>query len=145
MQGTIEYRVDSRFAPSQWETALFCNDVSRWLGASLESALIISVYPDSFSDEWVLIRTYLFMRSAYAYMLGFRCFVKWVNTWPAVFLDVDIVWHTRQWSKSVIRHWICKYLHTYIHSAKTKLITICRKSVLSSEWHASLWNTKIEF
>ena len=27
-------RADSRFAPSQWETALLCNDVSHWLGAS---------------------------------------------------------------------------------------------------------------
>ena len=26
-------------APSKWETVLFCDDVSRWLGASLESAL----------------------------------------------------------------------------------------------------------
>ena len=34
------YRADSRFAPSQWERALLCNDVSHWLGASLESALI---------------------------------------------------------------------------------------------------------
>ena len=32
-------RADFRFAPSQWETALLCNDVSHWLGASLESAL----------------------------------------------------------------------------------------------------------
>ena len=32
-------RADSRFAPSQWEMALLCNDVSHWLGASLESAL----------------------------------------------------------------------------------------------------------
>ena len=31
-------RADSRFAPSQWETALLCNGVSHWLGASLESA-----------------------------------------------------------------------------------------------------------
>ena len=31
----------SRFAPSQWETALLCNDVSHWLGASLDSALQI--------------------------------------------------------------------------------------------------------
>ena len=30
---------DSRFAPSQWETTLLCNDVSYWLCASLESAL----------------------------------------------------------------------------------------------------------
>ena len=32
-------RADSRFAPSQWETALLCNDVSHWLGVSLESVL----------------------------------------------------------------------------------------------------------
>ena len=28
-----------KFVPSQWETALLCNDVSHWLGPSLESAL----------------------------------------------------------------------------------------------------------
>ena len=33
------YRADSRFAPSQWGTALLCNDVSHWLAESLESAL----------------------------------------------------------------------------------------------------------
>ena len=33
------HRAVSRFAPSQWETALLCNNVSHWLGASLESAL----------------------------------------------------------------------------------------------------------
>ena len=32
-------RADARFVPSQWETALLCNDVSHWLGANLESAL----------------------------------------------------------------------------------------------------------
>ena len=35
------HRADSRFAPSQWETALLCNDVSHWLGASLESVVNI--------------------------------------------------------------------------------------------------------
>ena len=33
------HRADSRFAPSQWETALLSNDISHWLGANLESAL----------------------------------------------------------------------------------------------------------
>ena len=28
-------RVNSRFMPHQWETALLCNDVSRWLGTNL--------------------------------------------------------------------------------------------------------------
>ena len=32
---------DSRFAPSQWETVLLCNDGSHWLGASLQSALLV--------------------------------------------------------------------------------------------------------
>ena len=31
---------DSRFTPSQWETALLYNDVYHWLGASLESAVL---------------------------------------------------------------------------------------------------------
>ena len=34
-----DIRADSRFVPSQWETALLCNDVSHWLGIILESAL----------------------------------------------------------------------------------------------------------
>ena len=32
-------RADSRFAPSQWETTLLCNDVSHCLGANLEPDL----------------------------------------------------------------------------------------------------------
>ena len=38
------YRTDSRFAPSQWETALLCNDVSHWLVANLKSALMYSCF-----------------------------------------------------------------------------------------------------
>ena len=37
--GPPAHRADSRFVPSQWETALLCNDVSHWLGTILESAL----------------------------------------------------------------------------------------------------------
>ena len=33
-------KADSRFVPNQWETALLCNDVSHWLGANLEAALL---------------------------------------------------------------------------------------------------------
>ena len=36
-------RTDFRFVPSQWETVLLCNDVSHWLGTSLESALLLLV------------------------------------------------------------------------------------------------------
>ena len=35
------FRADSRLAPSQWETSLQSNAVSHWLGANLESSLIL--------------------------------------------------------------------------------------------------------
>ena len=35
-------QADSMLAPSQWDTALLCNDVSHWLGASLDSGLALS-------------------------------------------------------------------------------------------------------
>ena len=38
------FRADSRFALSHWATALLCNDVSRWLGANLESALMLYMF-----------------------------------------------------------------------------------------------------
>ena len=37
----MHLRADSRFVPSQGETALLCNDVSHWLGANLESTLYL--------------------------------------------------------------------------------------------------------
>ena len=40
MTGFVMSRADSRFASSQWDAVLICNDVSHWLVASLESALI---------------------------------------------------------------------------------------------------------
>ena len=30
----VSDRADSRFAPSKWETALLCNDVSHWMGTN---------------------------------------------------------------------------------------------------------------
>ena len=43
---TLHYQGwDSRSAPSQWETALLCNDVSHWLDANLESVLL-------YHSEW---------------------------------------------------------------------------------------------
>ena len=50
----LYHRGDSRFAPSQWETALLCNGVSHWLGASLESVLY-----------WVLVMNYIDKRIIY--------------------------------------------------------------------------------
>ena len=40
----IIFRAGSRLAPSQWEASLQSNVVSHWLGANLESDLILFVY-----------------------------------------------------------------------------------------------------
>ena len=37
----MNFRADTRLAPSQWETSLQSNAVSDWLGANLESALTL--------------------------------------------------------------------------------------------------------
>ena len=40
VRATVPYhRSESRFAPSQWETALLCNDVSHWLGQAYNLGL----------------------------------------------------------------------------------------------------------
>ena len=45
-------RADSRFASSQWQTVLICNDVSHWLGTSLESALCVGC-----ANQWTHINS----------------------------------------------------------------------------------------
>ena len=37
----LKCKADSRFVPNQWEMSLHCNTVFNWLGANLESALIL--------------------------------------------------------------------------------------------------------
>ena len=44
-------RADSRFAPNQWETVLLCKDASHWLGATLESTLIMHLWTEVKSIE----------------------------------------------------------------------------------------------
>ena len=54
LHGSPCHGADSRLAPSQWETALLCNDVSHWLGANLDSALmsIRRGQPGHRRDSW---------------------------------------------------------------------------------------------
>ena len=51
-------RVDSTFATSQWETALHCNNVSLWLGGSLESALYLVVIQDAAPIPLITMRKF---------------------------------------------------------------------------------------
>ena len=52
----IQIKAYSRFAPSQWQTALLCNDVCHWLGANLESALHMLMITCTYSvSNWSIV------------------------------------------------------------------------------------------
>ena len=80
------FRADSKFAPSQWEMALLCNDVSHWLGANLESAL--PFYGDvwcqmawgpllCFGHQWCGGQLYDVVISSHNSTLGMACQSGW--------------------------------------------------------------------
>ena len=58
----IEFKADSRFVTSQWETVLLCNDVSHWLDANRESVLKLST--------WIAGHTSLRRRTRWVYRLS---------------------------------------------------------------------------
>ena len=58
------YRADSKLAPSQWETSLRSNAVSRWLGTKLESALQ-SFHPNG----WLYLVYFTLHQSMFVYNL----------------------------------------------------------------------------
>ena len=70
--GHTGYRADSRLAPSQWETALLCNNISHWLGTNLESALGYAVD--------------LHQHSHMGYCLHLHCQGSVNSLWPSVII-----------------------------------------------------------
>ena len=52
-------------APSQWETALFCNDVSHWLGGKprISSDYVVLIIIPEFDDGWTWISNHVLQRS----------------------------------------------------------------------------------
>ena len=68
---TAILRADSKFAPSQWETALLCNGISYWLGANLESVLP-SVYTAT------LINVLKYTTHPMKYTCLFCCVLLWL-------------------------------------------------------------------
>ena len=88
----ILYRADSRFAPSQWETALLCNDVSRWLGASLKSARIYA-FPFQNLCASFSTHTYLAVHSMHTK----TCSIVWIG--------VDKCFYCNSWCSCRIYIW----------------------------------------
>ena len=85
-QTESSFRADSRFAPSQWETALLCKDVSHWLGAILESALIHQSLAATWPVAWLHKGSLMLKRLSENFI---RSFVTepWSWTWKCMVLN----------------------------------------------------------
>ena len=53
----VMFRADSKLAPNQWETSLQCNAASHWLGANLESTLMLLWVPERYVSMETLSTT----------------------------------------------------------------------------------------
>ena len=115
------YRTDSRCGPSHWETALLCNDVSQWLGASLELALqlrpsqIALESPISFPHPiWNLLhlssKNYQMLAVSWVFAsIASRLFdmgwlklsYKFVVIYKLIMWLYDAVWRRKIWSSLV--------------------------------------------
>ena len=98
---TYIFRVDSMFAPSQWETALLCNDDSHWLGVSLESALILYIERCGLVQDcsitstliMVLLQSYTkpsrYGASIFLYFVTYKLLLSgiWKNLRPDLIID----------------------------------------------------------
>ena len=78
----VIFKADFRFAASHWETDLHCNNVSHWLGASLESALVFMLFNcDSNFTEiclWWSIRLVFVQKISWCWM-GETTNITWTN------------------------------------------------------------------
>ena len=86
------FRADSRFGPSQRETTLLCNDVSRWLGATVESALSIHIASPSLHP--VLTVIYITSRAAVHRPICrvWLCYSQWILVYCDTYLHHSLGW-----------------------------------------------------
>ena len=94
------HRDDSRLRPSQWETSLQSNTVSRWLGANLESALwhiwdqwcgmAHSICLNGWTDT-TTTRQYTAYPIKYAHrFVGLFCFIMFLSCHPSLWDTCNI-------------------------------------------------------
>ena len=166
--GTFIYRADSRFAPSQWEAVLLCNNVSHWLSTNLESALIhtwvqrlilpalacfswnqgMGLYTLRLKQNGLHIADDTFKCISWMKMLEFQLKFHW-----SLFLRVQfIIFHHwfRKWlgSNQVTRHyldqWWLYYWHIYAPIGLNELsihtfAVICNKLLIKSLASVVVW------
>ena len=117
-------RADSRFAPSQWEMALFCNDVSHWLGVNLESALRLCRY-NGIIGLYALVCRILMI---HVYGLLEERFIRRVLSWKGSISFLPWKWDI--FLEECLKHGSYIYIHSLENTTwLTKLIC---KSILTN-------------
>ena len=116
-----QHKADSRFAPSQWETALFCNEVFHWLGASLESALttyVLSSFQAMVSVLHTACTEFVFHLSFYSLCIcAFAGFCIFTET------KLSSCWLTTLWSLSASKdHCVHQRLSLTVTKIRNKLL-----------------------
>ena len=132
----MKIRAAFRFAPSQWEMPLLCNDVSHWLGASLKLALkiIISfIYSDS---DYLKIAHEKWWTSKHGSFLKYHFGQTGTRLVGYFWLRYQGIWVTSQFK--------CHFLLTTIHHNLHKLQNLSRSwqpsNILTLETCKSLIN-----
>ena len=121
-------RADSRFAPSQWETALFCNDVSHWLGTNLESALRLCMYYSIIGLYALMCRILMI----HVYGLLEERFIRRVLSWKGSISFLPWKWDI--FLEECLKHGSYIYIYIYIYSLEntTWLTKLIRKPILTN-------------
>ena len=118
----IQNRADFRIAPSQWETALLCNDDSHWLGSSLESALqklvliVLTIYMILFS--WTTIKAALWINKA-----NLRDLIAATGLVISNWIQIDdfsahVTVKFDGWPRKTIGHFFCT-MSSFVHHFKS--------------------------
>ena len=107
-------RTDSRFAPSQWEMALLCNDVSHWLCALYKQAPM-----KGYSNK--RYRTSSWSLNAWYWWLEEQNFNNTIANTHRSYLSL------------ALNHW-------YYHKKNSSLLNLVSVLCRFSTFHGSLWN-----
>ena len=114
----------ARFAPSQWETALLCNDVSHWLGANLaksSNAAPVNLLCNLIWDTAAMLQTHLQHLKANPCLIRVPDYVvmtRPIYMYTSSYIHVYLVMYSRK-----VTMYTCIFDYIYIYTYKMIVCT----------------------
>ena len=129
---TCHFTAGSRFAPSLWETALLCKDVSHWLGASLESAMRVwAPIVRTWATTLHICRVFSCNMFLYIRMLYHLCQHWMAAIWKTIFSSlfsctiIVVFWFELRCNKFLRAHITIGHLHRRQTIILTNVALVC--------------------